>query len=83
MVDAIGDVFFKEFDPLVGVCADKFSVSVLLSVSLVSIATDLFIYQRTRAVIRALVEFSRARVNFRNEISDIYRGNFKAKSEVH
>ena len=74
--------FFKEFDPLVGVCSVKFSVSVLLSVSSVSIATDLFIYQRTRVVIRALVEFSRARVNFRNESSDIYRDTFKAKSEV-
>ena len=64
---AIGDVPTSESDILLGVCSSKLPVSVLLTVSSISTATDIFINQRKRLWLDYNVEFSRVVFNFSGE----------------
>ena len=59
LTDALDDISFSGSNLLHGVCSSKLWVSVLLFVSSVSTATDFFIYQGKRAVLRSKVEFSK------------------------
>ena len=65
---SLDDVSISGSDILLGVCSNKLSVSVLLSVSSISIATDLFKYQRKGLWLDYIAEFSRFIVNVSDEI---------------
>ena len=74
-----GDVSISGSDILLGVCSSKLSVSVLLSVSSDSTATDLFLYQEKRLWLDYKVEFSRVIVKFGDESYGIYKGKLIAR----